>query len=265
MSGRGLPPRSLKILGASEVVASTALALAAVWIVAPRLHVAGMVPLVYLVGAFAALYCLYISPVLIHRDPAGVRGVGSWRTCFVRTDNLREAGLVYGGFTAAVLVLIAAWIAIIDPARAGQIFWKSVPVKFSLYLVSATVQDLFWLSFILVRLKGVFSKDGRASESMPQLPAQVAICVLCAGQFVLYHAPNLPLMGASLVAGLIISRLYLAIPNLLAAALSHALIGTALHRIVGLCMRSGPFYQDQTVYPLRTLFPLTKKIIGDMW
>jgi hypothetical protein len=260
-----MSPRALKILGALEVAASTALALVAVWILAPRLHLAGMVTLVYLAGAFTALYGLYISPVIIHGDPAGVRGLGTWRTCFVRTDNLRAASLVYGGFTAGTLIAIVAWIAIFDPARAGQIYWKSVPVKFALYLVSATVQDLFWLSFILVRLKGVFSKDGRASEGMPQPLAQVAICALCAGQFVLYHAPNLPLMGASLVAGLIISRLYLSIPNLLAAALSHAVIGTALHRIVGLCMRSGPFYEDQTVYPLRTLFPFTKNIIRDMW
>lgn len=94
----------------------------------------------------------------------------------------------------------------------------------------------------------------------------LAICLLCSAQFVLYHAPNVPLMGVSFFAGLIVSRIYLSIPNLVAAAASHALIGTLLHRIVGTCMRSGPFYYDQDVHPLRTLFPFfTKQLIGDMW
>lgn len=265
ISGGQTSPRALKLIAVTEVVTSLAGIQIAIWVLAPRFEAAGMLPLVYALAAVAALYLFFLSPAVVHGDLPGVRGLGGWRTAFIRTDNLRQSAVIYGTAAAAAVAFLFAGILLIEPARLAEISWRSIPLKFGLYLISTTLQGLFWLGFVLVRLRGLFSRDGRAGESLPPPPQRWAICLLCASLFSLCHAPNPALMALTFVMGGIICRLYLSTPNILAAIVCQTVIGTALHRIIGLHMMVGPFYSQTEAHPLRTLLPFTKKLIGDMW
>ena len=51
--------------------------------------------------------------------------------------------------------------------------------------------------------------------------------------------------------------------DLVLAGFCHAIIGTALHRVLEMHMRIGPFYWESDKYVYRTLFPALRELIGN--
>jgi len=90
-------------IGVIELVAATAGFFIVFWLVGPQLKSSGShFPLI----AGQALFILYfavVSPSYVHGDSLADRGLGSPRTGFVRTDNLKVALRRFGLLAACLL------------------------------------------------------------------------------------------------------------------------------------------------------------------
>ena len=112
-----------------------------VWFWAPRLGDAnGFIPGYGLVVLLALVYVSVYSPIWIHHDPPGLRGLGTRRTFFVRTDNLRADLRAYG-LLAILGTLVLLTLALACDASAPHRFLeRAFWVKLTLYLFSALGQ-----------------------------------------------------------------------------------------------------------------------------
>jgi hypothetical protein len=89
-SGRRSPSFD-RTLSAVELVTVVGLQFAVVWLGLWLLTLPGFIPVARIVFSAEIIYLVYVSPVRLHRDPPLDRGLGTWRTLFVRTDNLGAA------------------------------------------------------------------------------------------------------------------------------------------------------------------------------
>ena len=212
--------------------------------------------------ALAALYLAYASPALIHRDPLPERGLGSWKTGFIRTDNLAAALRAFGGITLGGVVLLSGIAIIRRPDVFLTLNWHAFGVKMALYFFSALGQGLYF-TFLLTRLRHVIPVgSGIAGSSRTH---RLAVSAVMAVFFSLCHAPNPPLMLLALVGGACWFWAYYMHPNLFALALSHAVLGTMLHRIVQLHTRIGPFYGNRSRHIWCDLLPFVERWIGNLF
>ena len=261
------PPRG-KGFDAFEIALLCALYLGILWGPGPGVATNGLAPLVLALAVAAFLYAAWISPVWIHRDPAAVRGFGSWRTGLLRTDNLRAALRVYGTVAAAATAAIALGTLAADPAAFGRLDAHSFFLKLGLYVVGAAGQQTFFLAVFVVRLRAILGLGER-----PAAPAaarewerrRLRLGLAAGAIFCVLHAPNPPLMAAALSGGAAFAWLYCRTPNFFVVVLCHAWIGTLLHRLAGVCMRTGPFYWKRDGHVMRVLFPPLKHWIGNLW
>lgn len=100
----------------------------------------------------------------------------------------------------------------------GERFWSSL-----IFLpVWGLTQQYILQAFIYRRLKIVLI-DARATPEQRAQRTRLAI-VLAASLFALVHLPNWPLMGLTLIGGLVWTWVYERAPNLLALGLSHGLM-----------------------------------------
>ena len=65
--------------------------------------------------------------------------------------------------------------------------------------------------------------------------------------------------------GLAWSWLYQARPNLVLVGVSHAVLGTMTHSVLGLYTRIGPFYAHPEGHILRNVAPGLKALIGNLY
>jgi membrane protease YdiL (CAAX protease family) len=86
-----------------------------------------------------------------------------------------------------------------------------------------------------------------------------------AALFSVYHAPNVPMMGLGFALSTAMAWLYWATPNLPAAVLCHAVVGTVLSRIGNVPMRGGPFHDRPDLYISRAFFPWLGDWVGPYW
>jgi ABC-type Na+ efflux pump permease subunit len=244
-----------RVASALEIVASCALYFGALWWVGPSIQhrpasgaSLGFVALV----ALGAVHVLWLSPIVIHGDPPELRGWGvpaSWAGSRERVVALCRPYIVLTAVGAAVLLGVALAR---DPAIFHRVVWRSVAVKFLLYVPFAFVQAMFVFGFLMTRLRDVF--EGRG---------QVALAT--AVVFSALHAPNAPLMAAVFVAGLAWAWSFHARPSIALLAVSHAILGTILHRFVELHMRIGPFYGHPEAHFTRALVPGVEALIGNLY
>ena len=251
---------ALRWVSAGELAFLTAAYFVGAWMVAPLI---GRVPLAVeamRMGVLAAaVYVAFISPVLIHGDTAAQRGVGTWRTLFVRTDNLAAAAGRFGLFTLAGAAALVALALIRQPDGLRHVRWDAFGMKLFAYCLFAPVQAYVMWSFMLPRFRRALA-DGEDSDDDRVWPAVLA-CALC---FALFHAPNVPLMAISFVFAIASGRIYAATPNLFVASLSHALLGTILQQIFGLYTRVGWCFANPESYVIRNLFPFVKDLTRGM-
>ena len=258
-----------KGFGIFEIFAFTSGYLWVLWRVGPHLQTSGLAPLILALLLAALVYVAYVSPHWIHKDPLAIRGLGSPRTLFIRTDNWTEAAQAFGAvaLVGAIGVIGAAlWK---QPAVFSVLNWKAFYVKLGGYLFSTLAQDLIFLSFFLVRLRTILplpsAPQGAATPPQTQRRNRLLVSGLLGLLFSSYHFPNPLMMALALLFGSVVAWIYYAHPNLVLAVGCHALVGTLLHRVLGLHMRIGPFYWDRDTYILRTLFPPLREWIGDLF
>jgi membrane protease YdiL (CAAX protease family) len=231
-----------------------------IWIMGPlvvRDH--SFIPHYWLLVLLCGVYILWLSPLVINRDPAAIRGWG-WRgEPNLGPGRWKLAWRSYAGVTATIgVALIAAgWWR--DPAILDRIVPGTFAVRLSGYLVWGTVQALIFFGFIHTRLRQAIPMP--AGKGGPYAH-QAAVGVATAMVFSAAHLPNWPLMGFTLAAGLIWSCLFYWRPNVWLLGLCHALLGTLLHQFIRIPMRIGYFYHEPHGYIMRTVVPGLADFIG---
>lgn len=231
-----------------------------IWILGPlvvRDH--SYIPHYWLLVSLCGLYILWISPRIVNRDPAAIRGwgwpdepsrgPGSWSLAW---RSYAAVTFMVGG-----LLVAASWLR--DPGIWERINPGTFAVRLSGYIVWGTAQALIFFGFVHTRIReaipGFAFKGGEYVH-------QAAVGTATALVFSAAHFPNWPLMGFTLAAGLIWSVLFYWRPNVWLLGLCHALLGTLLHQFVRIPMRIGYFYHEPHGYIMRTVVPGLADFIG---
>lgn len=249
--------------GIWEIAGFTTFVFVVLWILGPLIattHEAGFAFWLLIIAAGA--YILWISPVVLHRDPPEWRGWGAYAQDGSRPGSFQNAWFAYAVFTAGAAVLLIAYAAWLDPARMADINWKAVGIRFIEYVGSGIAQAVIFQGFIASRVRAMVPLgDGERSVHLHRLWVALATTMI----FAFYHLPNLRLIAFVLPAGFCWAWIFYRRPNLLLLGLSHAVLGTILNRVVLLYMRIGPFYDHPDLYLWRTVIPGLKNMIGNLY
>lgn len=240
------------------------------WIITPLLVTAGLLFFPLFITLLTVIYVAYVAPVVIHRESLAYRGLGPPAKLFIRTDNLGQAGLIFGLCTGGGILLLLL----------GGYFWGCGPtfvasgaiflLRLAIYFISAFFQDGLFFSFFLRRWLTIYGaapgrhmagQQVRSGDAAPD-PGRLWLAIGSnALLFSLYHLPNAPVMGLALVLGLVWGRVFIPFPNLLAAALGHALLGTVLHLHLNVSTKvASAYYLGHTSF-YAVLCPLVEHLI----
>ena len=187
-----------------------------------------------ILGGFFIFYVIFISHY-IHGDNWADRGFGSWKTLFIRTDNLRKSFreiFIITAFIVICIFLISLILGSYKSIQSGGFYrWlvqkgilstKSILVdiflKFILYCLWGFFPQILFLSFINVRLKKIFLDKTRNKK--------IVISLLTGIIFSCYHIFNIKLMIFTFIAGTLWAWSFYDTPNLFTVSVSHGLCGT---------------------------------------
>jgi hypothetical protein len=202
--------------------------------------------------ALGLSYAVWISPVLLHRDSLAARGLGSRATWFVRTDNLRDAARPFTLLTlagAVALLLLAAWW---NPAWVARAEWRAWAVRLLFYSISAQVQALVFVGFVLVRLRDIFQSRG-------------AVALAAGALFAIAHAPSATVMALTMVFASAAAWISVRTPNVVVVGVSQTVLGLLLHRALEEPLRVGYFYAHPDLHVFREALPVVGRVIGGLY
>ena len=208
--------RTLHDRGHLDVAAFTSLLLAAIWILQPLTGGTGvLLP--------ASVVALAIATASLRRRDGGWRGVG------FRIDNLLVAT---GVFVGTGLLYVAPFLLFLGDGDA----WNNPP--------GVTIQGVAWSLFWSFLQQ--FCLLGFMLSRLRDLQGDTRAVVIAAALFSAFHLPNPFLTVFTFGAGLLAGLVFLRFPNLYAATLSHAILGTLLPWVIPNAitghMKVGPFY-----------------------
>lgn len=242
-----------RTLSLVEVAVLVCLQFAVVWLGLWLLALPRFMPIARVLFGAEFVYLAYVSPVWLHRDRLADRGLGTWRTLFVRTDNLAAAARGFGWLALGGTVVLVLAAAIWNPGWSSRLTWQAVLVRARVYSISVVVQALIVVGFGLPRLKSILLSD------RPLLIA-VAMALLFGG----LHMPYWPLVALAATFGFTLAWLSLRTPNVLAAACCHLVLGLQIHFLLGLSMRVGIFHQHPDVRFLQDIFSFAGRATGQL-
>ena len=259
-------PSFERTLSAVEAVVLVSVQLAVVWLGLRLLALPGFMPAARVFFSAEFIYLVYLSPVWLHRDPLPERGLGTWRTLFVRTDNLRAAARGFGwltlGGTAAILVLAA----ISNPGWTARLDRQAFAARAGAYVISVVVQTLIFVGFALPRVRSLLAPVSERGLPAPSgaPPRRLLMSAVVAALFCVLHAPHPLLMALAAAYGFALAWLSLRTPNVLAAACCQFLLGLQVYFALGLSMRVGVFDEHPDVRFLRDVFSWIDRAIGSL-
>lgn len=248
-----------------EVSVSIVAYMVIAWFFIPRfiLQISRLLPFVYVSLAIVTLYILFISPKL-HKETLSDRGIGTYRTFFIRTDNFFPSVYYYALLTLLALpvFIVTYWLKCF--VNGYEIEANGFWIKLFFYLFSATAQDIFFFSFLMLRIDYILAHWLRGHR------LKYTTLVLFAVLFALSHLPNPSLMLMSGIFAFVAGWIFYDTNkrNLLLIVLMHASLGTILHRVYRLNMKIGVFYPEGfhgKEHIARELIPYVKELIGNMW
>jgi hypothetical protein len=257
-------PSFERTLSAVELVAIVGLQFTVVWSGIWLLTLPGFIPVAAVAFSAEIIYIVYLSPVWLHRDPLPERGLGTWWTLFVRTDNLGAASWGFGWLalagTVAIVILAAFW----NPGWTTRISWPALATRLRLYLISAVVQALALVGFGLPRFRSLLMPVATPGQDAASdtLPRRLLVSVVVALVFGGLHAPHPLLIALAAVFGFALAWLSLRTPNVLATACCQFLLGLQVHFVLGLTMRVGIFHSHPDVRFLRDIFAWIDLAVG---
>lgn len=211
--------------------------------------------MVILVVAAGFLYVFHISPVHLHGDSPEERGLGCWRSLFIRTDNLRASLLGYGWVTVVGAFVIFAITVAWNPGVFTRFDWNALGLRFISYSSSAFIQELLVVGFVLVRLKQIIMPvKFPANESEDGCKrGRFLVSGVAAMIFAATHFPNFPIMILVFIIGFPMSMIGCRTPNVFAAWCCHFTLGLMVFCLLELPMRGGVFHDHPQLYFFRTL------------
>jgi hypothetical protein len=266
------PPRRPRLSPQTESLVSTAeigllvlAALCAVWVLPAVLPRTGFAILdVMLIGTGLA-YTVWLSPTRVHGDRLAARGLGDASTWFVRIDNLRPALRAFAalGLVGVVLLLLVAdWR---NPGWLARADWRAWTLRLVFYVLSAGLQSLVFIGFLLPRLRRAIFGRSLSDEPLTHAAHRALVAIAAAAIFAVLHAPGGLLMALSAAFGFATAWIALRYPNVLAATLCHTLLGLLVHRAVELPLRIGYFYTHPDFYVFREAFPWIREMMKGVY
>jgi hypothetical protein len=231
--------------GALELAALFAGYVAFTWLLLPAYRAPSAVIAIVLASVAGGAWVVFVSPVLVHGDPAEERGLGPWRTLWVRTDNLARSARLFALLAAAASVLLVVLALARSPETLASLRPGRFLVELGWYLPLALVQDLA-LVFVLVRLGALFAGAGG-------IRAGLAATGTAAALFALVHVPNATMVALAASFALAAGTAFRSRPNFLALVLCHTWSGAALRCLTDLNTRVGPFASCPDVRVARDL------------
>jgi membrane protease YdiL (CAAX protease family) len=249
--------------GILEITGFTVCFFSVLWILGPRIETVKFAyPAYWMLILAGLIYLLWISPFILHCDPHELRGWGACGNDGSCPGSFKNAWRVYAVFTAIAAVVLIAYAWWLDPARLAHMNWKAFGLRFAGYILWGFVQVVTFFGFILTRIRAMIPLPA-GSHSV--LRHRLLVALVTTTIFAFYHLPNKPLMVFALSAGFCWSWVYYRQPNILLLAMSQAILGTLLHRVVQLHMRIGPFYAHPELYFMRNVIPGLKQVIGNLF
>ena len=243
-----------------EISAALLLYFFTLWIIAPHAGAPWANAAFVEIMVFATVYVLGVSP-FIYRDSRADRGLGGWRSLFIRCDNLWRAFVQFGFITlagTALLVMLALWL---NTAALSKINWLAVLNKFLCYSPYALVQDLFFYGFIFQRMLTLIPRPAQSEvlscrfcDAQEIVRHRLTMVALMGIVFSACHIPNSSMMLISFVGAVVWTSVFYMTPNMLVLVLCHAFLGTVVSRIAFLYTRIGPFYAHNDRYVFITVF-----------
>lgn len=243
---------------AVEVAVLSAMFFFGLWKVGPAVQDSAAARLVFwALVAGGAFHILWFSPMVLHRNPPELQGWGRPADGGYRSGSWRDSWKTYARLTATLAAVLLAFAMWRNPSVLAGLNWKAFWVKFAGYTVYGPVQALIFFGFIEARFRAIIPR-AMAGHRLLVATATAAVFALC-------HLPNLPLLAITLVVGGGWAWVFYKFPNILLVGLSHAVLGTILHRVIQLPMRIGPFYAEPNRYVLRSVIPGLKALIGNLF
>jgi membrane protease YdiL (CAAX protease family) len=249
--------------GLLEIAALAALFFFGLWSIGPRLASdPAAVALYWIFVVIGGVAVMWLSPVVLHCDPAALRGWGRRRADGADPGSFRNAWRAYGVFTLVAALLLILIALARDPALVAGINWTALGIKFLGYLAFGVVQAFIFFGFVQTRV--------RTMVRLPPTPGSVArhrlqVSLVTAAIFAAFHLPNPPLIAVVFATGFCWAWIFYRRPNVLLLGFSHAVLGTLLHRVVQMYMRIGPFYSEPDLYVFRSVIPGLKQLIGNQF
>jgi hypothetical protein len=262
----GCAPRE-RVLSAIELGVLIAGSLAALWLGPWLVAGPGFVPAARILFCLVFAYVTYLSPVWLHRDSLAERGVGSWRSGFVRTDNLRPAAARFAWLAAAGSLVILLAAAVWNPGWVERASWKAWAVRLFFYALSSSAQVAVFLGFGLVRLRKLLaaSPSTAAAPTGPSRQQVLLVAAVAALVFSGLHAPDPAAVALTAVFGFFGAWISVRTPNLFAAAACQTLLGLLVHRVLELHLQIGGFYYHPDIHPVRMVVPFAERLIGNLY
>ncbi|MFU8779599.1 MAG: lysostaphin resistance A-like protein [Kiritimatiellia bacterium] len=251
------------LLGGAEIIAFLALYQGLQWSVGIRVEsTQWAAPMVWVMALAGALYYFWYSPVHLHGDTSFERGFIWGGHSGTEPGVWRNAYRPYAGFTLVGVIVLIIWAWQRDPNFIVNTNWKSFGIRLPGYVVSAFAQAMFFYGFILTRLRHMIPDSAGSGAAWRHRLSVALVATIC---FAAFHLPNPLLMAVTAIAGFFWAWIFYRYPNLLLLALSHAVLGNLLHRVVQVHMRTGPFYGQPDRHVIRHIIPGLRGIIGDMF
>lgn len=247
-----------------ELVALVGLQFAVVWLGLWLLALPGFMPVARVVFSAEFIYLVYVSPVWVHRDPLPDRGLGAWRTFFVRTDNLGAAARDFGILALVGTMAILALAAMLTPDWTDRIDWQAWAARSRSYFTSVVIQALILIGFGLPRLKSLLMPaPGPGRSAATEVSSRrLLVSLVAAILFGSLHAPHLPLVALAAAFGLAATWLSLRTPNALALACCQFVLGLQVNLILGVPMRVGVFHEHPDIRFLADIFSWVDRVAG---
>jgi hypothetical protein len=236
-----------------------------VWLGPWMVALPGFVPAAQLVFCAVFAYVAYVSPVWLHRDSLAERGLGNWRTLFIRTDNLPSAAWRFGVLAVAGSVAILLLAAVWNPGWLARANWKAWAMRLFFYSLSTSVQAVAFLGWGLVRLKRILV---RVSPGAPADDARRGELLVAAAAAVIFgglHAPEAAAMALTAAFGFAVAWISLRTPNVFAAAGCQTVLGLLVHRVLELSLQLGAFHYHPDIHPVRRIVPFADRLIGNLY
>jgi hypothetical protein len=255
--------RILAIAAIVEIVSVFSGFLLVMWGILPKLNLVENATKITVMLAITYIYILYISPQYFFNDSFASRGLGEWKTGFIRIDNIVASVKIYGTICLVNCFLIVVLVLAFKPLALKKISWVAFNVKLGFYFFSALAQQLVFTGWLCLRLKQAVSLFG--IEQTRKFTPKYLVAIAAALIAFCFHAPNITLMMITLLLGFAFALASYSTPNIFVMVCSHAVIGTFLHRIACLYMKTGPYYGQKDVHFFRIIFPRIQEMIGNLY